>query len=1517
MSKSSFQKLAAVVLVFALLFNICTSVMFNASATETQLQVNDNVIAETDYIDNSALIPAYLPNDKVTLELSDDGEHYWTPDWVKDLIIVEANPSWSSDGTLNGMDAMLKHLSEAGINGLWLTPINEKYNSEGTKSAGNAYSNFGPHTIAASLTGTEYGDTEAALTVVKQFVDKAHSHNIRVFFDVVTWGVNYDSPLYTEKKSWFNGEKVEYSGYLFDWGNAKRTGLYSFVKDSIVNLMKTTGADGFRADCGANYSGKEIFRDIRETLINDGYKIAIFSENPSERDGTFDLDLHSYVDETYSLTNTNKIYLDNNIIDSSKDGTYAGSGRYYSSLISCHDYTEYSAQGNLIQMGYASILTPYIPVWYLGEEFNNRSPDVGQLFRNPFYWSEIDNNRQYFETIKSYIRTRRLYSDSFAYFDSDSTNNNIVEVSTDADSLLPAYARYGEGTAVLVVPNNSNTDVKLNVNIPVFDIDLDSSYTYQLKDTVTGKILISDFTCNDIGNAKFNVTIKSGEIGVYAIEKVASVYNGWLTYEASVSNSISNKYTELRCYIDKPFSINYKDVANASYWKKALHQPMKKEQDTNDTGYWTKHNALAEMLRENIYINGISIDEGISSSDIDCVKIVYRDDMNDNVISVYVRENDNPFGVSVGQEVNMQIKDGILLDGYALGDINLEWHYVNNTQKAVRYHKTNKIVAAEYTEGIITLTAEERLESFCERENIATLISNKISINGTTVSTDDITIDENLIKIAYNATSDFDIYISNGIILNAKEISPVRYNVSVETSATDMRILGDYIEISDTEGAFTPYYSYFNKVADDFTNINCGDTKHYEGSQYVLNFTIQNASEENSIKEVFSSSNNYQNSHLQVSKADNVNPYIIINGKSVADWLSENTDVSPYKALHIRAANDTVLQIIIPESNIFDFDITKPFAITFDEGLTLNGKTVNARTFNCPGHSFDAGTQYNKNYFSKVTKWSDGMVSEDNATISKSIVLSTANTSAVCSSHSDAMDATSSWLIQMQLDKTVYNSSCFETSYYRRHLHCTGSGDTRTNFSTAEVFRNNILINGKNLTELHELSTNRTDWTEFLHVEITDTNVLRILIPKDNTYGFDGDSDFSIQIKDGIVMNGININPFVYTHTAALPTSAVFTTPSTKVETAACEFGSYIKIRLYDNTNKPSLQLANLSNGALQNVQNAASDVFKELGVDLCKYIKINGETIAEANIRNKNYSSAMIHLNNDGRVLQIQIDTKNIFNITSSERFTISVLEGLNINGYVIEPTVCHYDTKSCVISDGYWSAVNKYTNGTVSPRSTVDGTWITYQQNNVSAGEKILVKVEPNAGYQLKAGSLTYNYWYKGTYIKEPINKLSKIQNGVAFYEFNSPDVVGIIDAEFVSVDETVNMYAVGAKCRTEGPQGIKFIYRLFTDNIDLENNKITISGVQYDIVEIGSQITIVSDSDNIVWDNAKVELFNGISNDKYVEFGPEIVNIEAENYGIEFASRAYLSYIDSNGETQTIYTDELIRSVDYLLS
>ena len=127
-----------------------------------------------------------------------------------------------------------------GVNGIWLDPI----------FAPSQYLMYGPDTVNPFLTGTT--DYEAGWQIVADFVEKAHEHNIRVFFDIVTWGVHKAAPVVKEHKGWFSSIDPKYDGYNYNWENQE---LVEWFSNQLVKIIETTNADGFRADCGINYCG--------------------------------------------------------------------------------------------------------------------------------------------------------------------------------------------------------------------------------------------------------------------------------------------------------------------------------------------------------------------------------------------------------------------------------------------------------------------------------------------------------------------------------------------------------------------------------------------------------------------------------------------------------------------------------------------------------------------------------------------------------------------------------------------------------------------------------------------------------------------------------------------------------------------------------------------------------------------------------------------------------------------------------------------------------------------------------------------------------------------------------------------------------------------------------------------------------------------------------------------------------------------------------------------------------------
>ncbi len=491
--------------------------------------------------DNSALIPKIKPDSEVQLlKSSKDGDTY-TPDWVNDLIIVEANIKNVSGTLENAKTQIVDHLATMGVNGLWLTPIGDSTNV-------HFYGNKGPHTIDSDITGTT--DYEEGWRRFKEFVDYAHSKNIRVFVDLVTWGTANYSPIYEaylnkttfeyddgttvkniDVSDWFTGEPGEWGDACYNWESETLREWFTTV---VVDMVLDTGVDGIRCDCEPGYSGYEVYGEIRSRLLNEGRKIIIFSEHANKRDGTYDFEQFGVSNwQTVSFSDhqdkKHNWFLNDNIVASIKgSGSKLVGGnvseikdkssyyRYFTYCVSCHDFKGTAVNKNTLVLAYQALFAPFIPIWYIGEEFGWQGN--GSLLYQKMDWSQKESfaNALFMEEIKQLIAIRRTYSDVFSQFAENNREANIVAVQTKDLGLVTAYARYTAERAVLIVPNNQKGMKGGTVTIPFTSLKYEKTASYKVTDLLTGEVIASG-TGAEI--EKLQVSIAYQKLGVYALER--------------------------------------------------------------------------------------------------------------------------------------------------------------------------------------------------------------------------------------------------------------------------------------------------------------------------------------------------------------------------------------------------------------------------------------------------------------------------------------------------------------------------------------------------------------------------------------------------------------------------------------------------------------------------------------------------------------------------------------------------------------------------------------------------------------------------------------------------------------------------------------------------------------------------------------------------------------------------------------------------------------------------------------
>lgn len=464
-------------------------------------------------INNAPLLPEYVPDDRVTVD--ENG----TPDWAADLILAEVRIATATEeGTLKSAVRVLDHYAGMGVNALWICPVYQP------GADGNGYGNLGPHTVDPSITGTE--DYEQGWLEVGRFVGEAHKRNLRILLDIITWGTYKDVPLHSEHPDWYTG-KQEWGGDAFDWKNEE---FKEWFISRAVDVVVKTGCDGLRLDVEPYHAGYEVCGEIRRRLLALGRKPLMMSEHGNERRGAYDCEqigLKASIDGFYTIDPEYYFLKRFNMVDCIKNGEQIGAeswetenngcmNRFYVNTVTCHDNRYPVICGNRLAIGYQAIFSPFLPQWWIGEEWNNPQTVEDVLYFNTIDWAalELPENRAFYEDVKRMIRIRRSYPEIFTYYPAHFRDTNICKVTTSNKSGPCAYARYAGGRALLIVPNMAQETAVLTVTVPFAEAGLDGK-AYTVTDAETGG-RIADGICRE--NNSFTADVPSQDQRLFLLE---------------------------------------------------------------------------------------------------------------------------------------------------------------------------------------------------------------------------------------------------------------------------------------------------------------------------------------------------------------------------------------------------------------------------------------------------------------------------------------------------------------------------------------------------------------------------------------------------------------------------------------------------------------------------------------------------------------------------------------------------------------------------------------------------------------------------------------------------------------------------------------------------------------------------------------------------------------------------------------------------------------------------------------
>ncbi len=530
-------------------------------------------------------------NQDIDLSGSLNGTPQDLPNWTRDLILYQMPlHKFGVLPTINSAKEHLWVLEKLGIKGVVLTPVALAYKSFSWENPEywNFYTHTEPKTLDPAL-GTEADFVSFVAQLhgmgIKVFLDfEFHGVFDRDFFRTkIDWldayndvGSHNRSSLLSEHPDFFKWESdtfVAADGLWYqrpiysNWNSAElkwsdgdgvNLALMDWYKNTLVyDWLEKYDLDGFRLDLEpfevASEVGYGYWEEVKNLakLVTGKDIILIPEDGNAERNNAF-----AFAQEDFGVSNprfgfggkvkdfmvseslTN--YPENNsfinlnvspvnIVDVVKSNVpfCQRDETFYSSAISSHDNWGYTSQGRLVYWGYGMLFQPFIPFWFMGNEFNasNQASEYDEnhqrIYFNRVNWHEYTQHIEHYNAVRKmvYIRTqyRNIIGPSTHRL-KDKPMIRIMAINEQPD--LPSYAYYNTNNNIpvgIVVVGTKETAVNsLKLSIPLIEMGLGSHQVYEVHNLMTDEVFLS--TSNDSNNAFVFGSLPSWGTAIYKIE---------------------------------------------------------------------------------------------------------------------------------------------------------------------------------------------------------------------------------------------------------------------------------------------------------------------------------------------------------------------------------------------------------------------------------------------------------------------------------------------------------------------------------------------------------------------------------------------------------------------------------------------------------------------------------------------------------------------------------------------------------------------------------------------------------------------------------------------------------------------------------------------------------------------------------------------------------------------------------------------------------------------------------------
>ena len=520
----------------------------------------------------------------------------WTQDLILYQMRID---KFGALPTINSAKEHLHILSELGVTGVVLNPVAQPFKwPNGNHEEWSYYTHLEPNILDPDL-GTEADFTAFVDSLhamgIKVFLDfEFHGVFDRNVFlqgpyaqgnanDTNAYnaaGPNAVSSLITSHPEFFEtttdamGTHIRYTAWnsaelMWRYTNGTvNTSLMNWFKNMLINdwIIKYN-LDGLRLDLEPYEVANEVGYNYWESLINEvetatGRKIILIPEDGNAQcnnafafaQENFGVDnprfgqAGSHVKDfmvSENLTNypTNQTNINNtvapiNIVDEVKDldgDGYSRTETYYSSCISSHDKHDYPSQGHLVYFGYGMLFQPFIPFWFMGNEFNaSKNVPAGSfydiLYNSRINWNDYTTNQDHYNAVRKMIYIRKKYKNLIGPSTHQLNQKAMVKIDVvGSQPDLPGYGYYNNLTqekAGIIVLGTKETPVNnITIRLPIDQIQMTGHTNFIFHNLLTDEQFFK--TATNISGGFGEVTLENlpaWENLIYVVEPDYSYY---------------------------------------------------------------------------------------------------------------------------------------------------------------------------------------------------------------------------------------------------------------------------------------------------------------------------------------------------------------------------------------------------------------------------------------------------------------------------------------------------------------------------------------------------------------------------------------------------------------------------------------------------------------------------------------------------------------------------------------------------------------------------------------------------------------------------------------------------------------------------------------------------------------------------------------------------------------------------------------------------------------------------------